>query len=51
MVQQTKDLCRIHMDHYGPLGPPNHHLPERVLGNFWSILESSGNTLKGSKMF
>jgi hypothetical protein len=41
----------MHKDHYGPPGPPDDHLPKRVLGNVWSILEPVGNTLKGSKMF
>jgi hypothetical protein len=36
---------------YGPPGPPDDHLPEKVLINVWSILEPSGNMLKGSKMF
>jgi hypothetical protein len=35
----TKDLRRMHRDHYGPLGPLDDHLPERVLGNVWSVLE------------
>jgi hypothetical protein len=26
----TKDLHRMHSDHYGPPGPPDDHLPERV---------------------
>jgi hypothetical protein len=39
------------MDHYGPPGPPNDHLPEKVLGNVWSVLKPLGNMLKGSKMF
>jgi hypothetical protein len=43
----TKDLRRMHKDHYGSLDPPDDHLPESVLG-VWSILEPSGNTLKGS---
>jgi hypothetical protein len=29
----------MHMDHYGPPGPPDDHLPQRVLDNVWSVLE------------
>jgi hypothetical protein len=29
----------MHRDHYGPPGPLDDHLPERVLGNVWSVLE------------
>jgi hypothetical protein len=29
----------MHMDHYGPPGPPDDHLPQRVLDNVQSVLE------------
>jgi hypothetical protein len=44
----TKDLHRMHMDRYGSPDSSDDDLLERFLGNVWSILEPSGNTLKGS---
>jgi hypothetical protein len=44
----TKDLRRMHMDRYGSPDPPDDHLPERVLGNVFSVLEPLGNTLNAS---
>jgi hypothetical protein len=41
----------MHMDHYGPLGPHDDHLLERVLSNVYSVLKPLGNMIKGSKMF
>jgi hypothetical protein len=41
----------MHMGHYGPLGHPDDHFPERVFSNIWSVIEPLGNTFKGSKMF
>jgi hypothetical protein len=35
----TKDLRRMHRGHHGHPGPSDDHLPERVLGNVWSVLE------------
>jgi hypothetical protein len=40
----------MHMDHYGHLGPPDDHSPERSLDDVWSIPKPHGNTLKGSIM-
>jgi hypothetical protein len=48
MVQRLKELCRMQRDLHGSLDPIDDHLPERVLGNVCSVLEPSGNTLKGS---
>jgi hypothetical protein len=50
MVQQLKELCRMHMDRYGSPGPLDDHLPERDLNNVLSVLEPLGNMLKGSLM-
>jgi hypothetical protein len=46
MVQRLKELHRVHMDHHGYPDLIDDHLPERVLGNVYSVLEPSGNTLK-----
>jgi hypothetical protein len=47
-VQRPKELRRMHMDHHGYPDLIDDHLPERVLSNVCSVLEPSGNTLKGS---
>jgi hypothetical protein len=49
MVQRLKELCRVHGDHHGSPDLIDDHLSERVLGNVCSVLEPSGNTLKGSR--
>jgi hypothetical protein len=49
-VQRLKELRGMHRDHHGYVDLIDDHLPERVLGNVCSVLESSGNTLKGSSM-
>jgi hypothetical protein len=49
MVQRLKELRRMHMGHQGYPDLINDYLPERDLGNFWSVLEPLGNTLKGSR--
>jgi hypothetical protein len=49
MVQRLKELCRMHMGHHGSPNPIDDHLPERYLGNVWSVLEPLGNTIKGSR--
>jgi hypothetical protein len=38
----------IHRDHHGCPDSIDDHLPERILGNVWSILEPYGNTIKGA---
>jgi hypothetical protein len=48
-VQRLKELRRMHRGYRGSLDLIDDHLPERVLGNACSILEPSGNTLKGSR--
>jgi hypothetical protein len=47
-VQRLKELHRMHRSHHESLDLTNDHLPERDLGNVWSVLEPLGNTLKGS---
>jgi hypothetical protein len=49
MVQRLKELRRMHGDHHRNLDLMDGHLPERVLGNIYSVLEPSGNTLNGSQ--
>jgi hypothetical protein len=49
MVQQLKELRRMHRGHHGYPDLIDAHLPERDLGNVWSVLEPLGNTLKGSR--
>jgi hypothetical protein len=49
IVQRLKELCRMHRRYHGSPDLIDDHLPERVLGNVCSILEPSGNTLKGSR--
>jgi hypothetical protein len=49
MIQRLKELRRMHMDHHRYPDLIDDHLPERVLGNVYSVLEPSGNTLKGSR--
>jgi hypothetical protein len=49
MVQRLKELRRMHMGHHRSPDPIDDHLPERVLDNVYSVLEPSGNTLKGSR--
>jgi hypothetical protein len=39
----------MHMGRHGSPDPMDDHLLERVLHNVCSILEPSGNTLKGSR--
>jgi hypothetical protein len=39
----------MHRDHHGSLDRIDDHLSERVIGNVCSVLEPSGNTLKGSR--
>jgi hypothetical protein len=39
------------MDHHGYPDPIDDHLPERSLGNVWSIPEPQGNTLKGAMTY
>jgi hypothetical protein len=41
----------MHMDRYGPPGPPDDHLPERVLGNVWSVLEQWVTRLRETRCF
>jgi hypothetical protein len=48
MVQLLKELHIMHRDHHGSPDLIDDHLPERVLDNVCSVLEPSGNTLKGS---
>jgi hypothetical protein len=38
----------MHRDHHGSLDLIDAHLPERVLGNVYRVLEPLGNTFKGS---
>jgi hypothetical protein len=43
---------KIHIMHRGHNGSPDlidDHLPERVLGSVYRVVEPSGNTLKGSR--
>jgi hypothetical protein len=47
----TKDIRRMHRDHYAPPGPPDDHLPERVLCNVWSILELWVTRLRDQRSF
>jgi hypothetical protein len=49
MVQRLKELHRMHRDHHGSPDPIDDHLLERDLGNVCSVLEPSGNTIKGSR--
>jgi hypothetical protein len=51
MVQQLKELCRMHKDHHGYPDLIDDPLPERVLvlSNVCIVLEPSGNILKGSQ--
>jgi hypothetical protein len=49
MVQQLKELHRMHKDHHRYPDLIDDHLLERVLGNVYCVLEPLGNTLKGSR--
>jgi hypothetical protein len=39
----------MHKGHHGSPDLTDDHLPERDLGNVWSVLKPLGNTLKGNK--
>jgi hypothetical protein len=49
MVQRLKELCRMHRVHHGYPDLIDDDLPERDLGNLWSVLEPLGNMPKGSR--
>jgi hypothetical protein len=41
----------MHEGHHGHPGPSNDHLPERVLGNVWSVLEPGVAHLRDQRCF